>query len=141
MGAAKEPNETRDPERVVSTMPVVGSTEKETPATGPRPVPLIVISPGAIEPNAPLAELVTDVTTTLGAAALTDSETEIVCGLFSSPIHQASSCEAHRFLSYQDLRAGARRQDPKHHRERQKRGSIEERWMPGSLDKARPGKS
>jgi hypothetical protein len=74
------------PASVESTMPVFGSTEKETPVAGPSPLPLIVmISPGAIAPDAPLAELVTDVMTTLGTAALTVSETEIVCGLFAAP--------------------------------------------------------
>jgi hypothetical protein len=87
IGAANAPNKTTVPPSVESTLPVFGSTEKETPVAGPSPLPLIVmISPGAIAPAAPLAELVNDVITTLGTAALTVSETEIVCGLFAAPV-------------------------------------------------------
>jgi hypothetical protein len=65
---------------------VLGFTEKETPTAGPSPLPLIVmISPGTIGPDAPLAELVTDVTNTRGLAALTVSDTEIVFGLSVAP--------------------------------------------------------
>ena len=68
-------------------MPVLGSTEKETPVTGPRPLPLIaMISPGEIAPGEELAAFVTDVTAIVGLAAMIDSATVIVWGLFVAPL-------------------------------------------------------
>ena len=86
MGAANEPNRTRVSERVEATVPVLGSTENCTPGVGPRPFPLmVIISPGAIAPATPLAEFVTDETTTVEAAVLTVRVKRIVCGLFDAP--------------------------------------------------------
>jgi len=48
-------------------MLVLGSTEKDTPVAGPRPLPLIaMISPGEIAPGEELAAFVTDVTAIVG---------------------------------------------------------------------------
>ena len=86
IGAGIPPKRTMVPASEVSTMPVFGSTEKETPVAGPRPLPLIAtISPGEIAPDEELAAFVTDVTAIVGAAAVIDSEAVIVWGLFVAP--------------------------------------------------------
>jgi len=86
IGAAMEPKKTVVPARVVSTIPVAGSTENTAPTPGPSPLPSMEISsPGAMGPTRLVAEFSMAAMTIAGGVAETTRLTEIVWGLFDAP--------------------------------------------------------